>query len=133
MDQRDPREESRGHLPAVQPKSAADIEAARRERLALVQRLTHGDEGVGGLGEQVKPAEKKKKRTRGEGGMEEEEEVDDDDEEMRRVMGFSGFDTTRGKHVDGNDAGAVSKHKARKYRQYMNRKGGFNRPLDKID
>ena len=133
MDQRDPREESRGHLPAMQPKSATDIEAARRERLALVQRLTHGDEGVGGLGEQVKTAEKKKKRTRGEGGMEEEEEVDDDDEEMHRVMGFSGFDTTRGKHVDGNDAGAVSKHKARKYRQYMNRKGGFNRPLDKID
>jgi U4/U6.U5 tri-snRNP-associated protein 3 len=96
--------------------------------------LTHGDGGEGEAGEQVKPAkeeEKKKKRTRVEG--EEEEDDDDDDEEMRRVMGFSGFDTTRGKHVDGNDAGAVSKHKARKYRQYMNRKGGFNRPLDKID
>jgi U4/U6.U5 tri-snRNP-associated protein 3 len=42
----------------------------------------------------------------------------------------------KGKPVEDNHVGAgtgaVSKHKARKYRQYMNRKGGFNRPLDKV-
>lgn len=35
-----------------------------------------------------------------------------------------------GKKVDGNNAGAVHVIMKRKYRQYMNRKGGFNRPLD---
>ncbi len=32
----------------------------------------------------------------------------------------------------GADASAVDVKKKRKYRQYMNRRGGFNRPLDKI-
>ncbi|GJQ14998.1 hypothetical protein GpartN1_g6789.t1 [Galdieria partita] len=42
------------------------------------------------------------------------------------------FDTTKGKHVQGNDVGAANiKHK-RVYRQYMNRPGGFNRPLDPV-
>jgi len=45
-------------------------------------------------------------------------------------MGFSGFDTTKGKKVKGNDVGDVHVIVKRKYRQYMNRKGGFNRPLD---
>ncbi|KAB7506402.1 U4/U6.U5 small nuclear ribonucleoprotein [Armadillidium nasatum] len=34
------------------------------------------------------------------------------------------------KKVEGNDVGAVHVIMKRKYRQYMNRKGGFNRPLD---
>ncbi|GJD11364.1 U4/U6.U5 small nuclear ribonucleoprotein 27 kDa protein [Galdieria sulphuraria] len=42
------------------------------------------------------------------------------------------FDTTKGKQVQGNDVGAANiKHK-RVYRQYMNRPGGFNRPLDSV-
>lgn len=45
-------------------------------------------------------------------------------------MGFCNFDTTKGKKVDNNDAGVVHVILKRKYRQYMNRKGGFNRPLD---
>jgi len=53
---------------------------------------------------------------------------------MMKMMGFSGFSTTKGKPVAGNAtgdaAGAVHKVVKRKYRQYMNRKGGFNRPLD---
>ncbi len=61
----------------------------------------------------------------------------DEEEQMRRMLGFSGeFASTNGKEVEDNQnsaaRGAVSKKKARKYRQYMNRKGGFNRPLDKI-
>ncbi|XP_037092153.1 U4/U6.U5 small nuclear ribonucleoprotein 27 kDa protein-like, partial [Pollicipes pollicipes] len=50
--------------------------------------------------------------------------------EMMKVMGFGGFDTTKGKKVDGNNQGAVHVVLKRRYRQYMNRKGGFNRPLD---
>ncbi len=51
--------------------------------------------------------------------------------EMMKMMGFSGFETTKGKHVEGSaNASAVNIQQKRKYRQYMNRKGGFNRPLD---
>ncbi|KAK0094263.1 hypothetical protein PV326_011410, partial [Microctonus aethiopoides] len=53
-----------------------------------------------------------------------------EEQDMMRMMGFCGFDTTKGKKVDGNDVGAVHVILKRKYRQYMNRKGGFNRPLD---
>jgi len=56
-----------------------------------------------------------------------EEEID-----MMRIMGFKGFDTTKGKKVKGNDVGSVHVVVKRKYRQYMNRKGGFNRPLDYV-
>lgn len=61
----------------------------------------------------------------------EEEIVEQEDEatvEMKRIMGFSGFDTTTGKKH--GDVGQVYKQKKTKYRQYMNRPGGFNRPLD---
>lgn len=50
--------------------------------------------------------------------------------EMIKIMGFGNFDTTKGKHVHANNAAAVNIIHKRKYRQYMNRKGGFNRPLD---
>lgn len=53
-----------------------------------------------------------------------------DEIDMMKVMGFSTFDTTKGKKVSGNDVGDVHVVTKRKYRQYMNRKGGFNRPLD---
>lgn len=46
-------------------------------------------------------------------------------------MGFGGFGTTQGKeHVQ--EIEGVATKQERHYRQYMNRKGGFNRPLDKI-
>jgi len=64
---------------------------------------------------------------------------DDDDDElvveddglaaMQAMMGFGGFDTTKGKKIKGNNLGAVHKEKKTEYRQYMNRVGGFNRPL----
>lgn len=53
--------------------------------------------------------------------------------EMLKVMGFGAFDTSKGKKMDGSvNAYAVNVQQKRKYRQYMNRKGGFNRPLDFI-
>lgn len=53
-----------------------------------------------------------------------------EEQEMLKTMGFCGFDTTKGKKVEGNNVGDVHVILKRKYRQYMNRKGGFNRPLD---
>jgi U4/U6.U5 tri-snRNP-associated protein 3 len=68
----------------------------------------------------------------------EELEEMDEEEQMRALLGFtSGFGSTKGQKVEDNHTtsakGAASKNKARKYRQYMNRKHGFNRPLDKMD
>ncbi|VDM39047.1 unnamed protein product [Toxocara canis] len=54
------------------------------------------------------------------------------DKEMAKLMGFVGFNTTKNKKVAGNSDGAVQINKPRRYRQYMNRKGGFNRPLDYV-
>ncbi|KAM8759672.1 U4/U6.U5 small nuclear ribonucleoprotein 27 kDa protein [Acanthopagrus latus] len=53
--------------------------------------------------------------------------------EMMKLMGFGSFDSTKGRKADGAaNAHAVNVTMKRKYRQYMNRKGGFNRPLDFI-
>ena len=62
----------------------------------------------------------------------------DEEEQMKLMLGFSeGFGSTKGQKVEDNHKssakGVVAKNKARKYRQYMNRKNGFNRPLDKMD
>ncbi|KAK4127672.1 hypothetical protein N657DRAFT_687900 [Parathielavia appendiculata] len=65
--------------------------------------------------------------------MDEDEEdvfVEDDGlNDMAAMMGFGGFGTTKGKKVLGNNVGAARKEKKTEYRQYMNRVGGFNRPL----
>ena len=56
----------------------------------------------------------------------------DEEQAMMALMGFGGFDSTKGKHVEGADAGAANIKLKRVYRQYMNRQGGFNRPLDSV-
>ena len=57
-------------------------------------------------------------------------EEEDSEAEMARVMGFKGFRSTKNTKVPGNDKNyAVFKTKKAEYRQYMNRVGGFNRPL----
>lgn len=66
--------------------------------------------------------------------MDEDEEDDvvvEDDGlgDMASMMGFGGFGTTKNQKVRGNNVGAVRKEKKTEYRQYMNRVGGFNRPL----
>ncbi|KAJ9142548.1 hypothetical protein NKR19_g7188 [Coniochaeta hoffmannii] len=53
-------------------------------------------------------------------------------DDMQAMMGFGSFGTTKGKKIPGNNVGAVRKEKKTEYRQYMNRVGGFNRPLDQI-
>ncbi|KAI1375239.1 hypothetical protein F4677DRAFT_423627 [Hypoxylon crocopeplum] len=66
-----------------------------------------------------------------EDGDEDDVVVEEDDglSAMQAMMGFGGFGTTKGTHVPGNKAGGVRKEKKTEYRQYMNRVGGFNRPL----
>ncbi|RPB09394.1 DUF1777-domain-containing protein [Morchella conica CCBAS932] len=51
------------------------------------------------------------------------------DAQMKAMLGIAGFGTTKQKKVKGNDVGAISKNTTVKYRQYMNRPGGFNRAL----
>ncbi|BFZ01183.1 hypothetical protein BsWGS_04219 [Bradybaena similaris] len=58
------------------------------------------------------------------------EGLDEEQMEIMKKMGFATFDSTKGKKVDGNDMSAVNLQRKRRYRQYMNRRGGFNRPLD---
>ncbi|KAF4608353.1 hypothetical protein EYR40_000697 [Pleurotus pulmonarius] len=60
----------------------------------------------------------------------EAEDVEQDDSAMMAMMGLSGFGTT--KAFEGNQEGGADIKKIRTWRQYMNRRGGFNRPLDKI-
>lgn len=53
-----------------------------------------------------------------------------DDSTLLKVMGFAKFRSTQNTKVPGNDKlYAVRKEKTTEYRQYMNRHGGFNRPL----
>ena len=58
-----------------------------------------------------------------------EEDSDPEVAQMRALMGFAGFKSTKNTKVPGNNVGAVRKEKKTEYRQYMNRVGGFNRPL----
>lgn len=55
-------------------------------------------------------------------------------EQMMEIVGFTRFGSTKGKKVssnfDGAARGAAHKPLQREYRQYMHRKGGFNRELD---
>ena len=61
-----------------------------------------------------------------------EDAEDEEARQMAAMMGFSTFDSTAGKDVGDPRCKleAVKKRAPRKYRQYMNRRGGFNRPLD---
>ncbi|KAJ1718104.1 U4/U6.U5 small nuclear ribonucleoprotein, partial [Coemansia biformis] len=54
-----------------------------------------------------------------------------EEEQMMALMGFGGFDSTKDRPVAGNKVGAANVKKQQKFRQYKNRKGGFNRLLDK--
>lgn len=73
----------------------------------------------------------KAKKARSPEPVEDEDIVIEDDgmAAMQAMMGFGGFATTHNKKIPGNDVSAVRKEKKTEYRQYMNRVGGFNRPL----
>ncbi|KAL7526972.1 hypothetical protein ACHAXR_001736 [Thalassiosira sp. AJA248-18] len=98
---------------------------------------TNGD----GVAKRRIPEQRSRGKSGGEDNDDDEEansgDDDDNEEQMMQMIGFGGFGTTKGKAVADNQSsaarGAASKNKGRKYRQYMNRKGGFNRPLDKMN
>jgi U4/U6.U5 tri-snRNP-associated protein 3 len=56
-----------------------------------------------------------------------------EDEKLAQLLGFGGFASTKGQLVESNVStaarGGRAPRQARKYRQYMNRKGGFNQNL----
>ncbi len=56
-------------------------------------------------------------------------------QQMKELLGFTGFGSTKNRKVESNftgaACGAVFKPLRREYRQYMHRKGGFNKSLDK--
>jgi U4/U6.U5 tri-snRNP-associated protein 3 len=58
------------------------------------------------------------------------EGMDDETWEMQKVMGFAGFKSTKNTKVPGNSKNfGIRQDKTMAARQYMNRQGGFNRPL----
>lgn len=62
-----------------------------------------------------------------------EEEVDLTEEQlMSKLMGVTDFDSTKGKDHSTSDLSGANKKTKRRYRQYMNRRGGFNRPLSPV-
>lgn len=66
------------------------------------------------------------------GGVTFDAELTAEELRMMQAMGIPfTFDTTQGKHIedDSANAGAVKIKSKRSARQYMNRRGGFNRPL----
>lgn len=63
------------------------------------------------------------------GARDADEDEDSEDALLRKMMGFSTFKTTQNKKIPGNNVYGIRKEKAAQYRQYMNRTGGFNRPL----
>jgi U4/U6.U5 tri-snRNP-associated protein 3 len=133
-----------GGQSSSQPPQSRDYASEREERMARLRQqlkeddddLAAMDQGGGGGGDfagqtHPKPQEEIIKVNQ------EELEGMDEDEQMKRLLGFDGFGSTKGKAVEDNHAsaarGVAAKNKARKYRQYMNRKNGFNRPLEKMN
>jgi hypothetical protein len=119
------------------------MEAERRDRMARL-RADHDEDDVD---DEARPDRRHGNRQKSSQGTQQkplqppfgtndDDDQDEDAERMAKLMGFSGFNTTKGQAVLDNATsaakGAATKNKARKYRQYMNRKGGFNRALDKM-
>jgi U4/U6.U5 tri-snRNP-associated protein 3 len=129
---------SRTSTPPTGPKSKANPEFGAARGLSREQDQAYDQMDMDGH-----DAERSQSRSAGiaiksRDVIEEPETYDDDVEvveeddglaAMQAMMGFGGFGTTKQKKVPGNDVSAVRKEKKTEYRQYMNRVGGFNRPL----
>lgn len=131
------RERSRSRSPDAEK---GRLEQERRARMARLRAENEEEERRLAALELQDANEEKKPQPKEQFVRVDEEELKDlgEEEQMKRLIGFSGgFASTKGKEVEDNSKsaakGAAAKNKARKYRQYMNRKGGFNRPLDKMD
>ncbi|GHJ89979.1 hypothetical protein NliqN6_6381 [Naganishia liquefaciens] len=115
------------------------IEEGRRQReLERAMRAQNEQEGEPSRSVTRSPEPYRRPRNRdgehidpdAEGGDGEDEE--DEEAAAMAAMGFGGFGSTKGKHREGNAEGGANIKKERTWRQYMNRRGGFNRPLDPV-
>lgn len=106
------------------------------ETLAALDQHQAGKEQTGGGADRRARDKKQPQETIIEVRPEELEGLDEE-EQMQKLLGFDGFGSTKGQVVEDNQStaarGGAAKNKARKYRQYMNRKNGFNRPLEKMN
>ena len=155
-DRRDDRRRSRSPAPPRGPRGSRETRQrspprAPRQRSRSRERRHERDERNGRQGttsrreEAGRDRKSDKKRTNGvQNGeaeaMDVEPEIDPETQPweymaaqktaVARMMGFGDFRSTKNTKVPGNDKlFAVSKYKKTEYRQYMNRTGGFNRPL----
>lgn len=134
------RDRSRSRSPDSSKDNKDRLEQERRERMAKLRAENEQEERR--LVEVTEPQDPKEKRAepKSEFVTVDDQELEglDEEEQMKRLLGFSGgFASTKGEVVEDNASsaarGVAGKNKARKYRQYMNRVGGFNRPLDKMN
>ncbi|KAI7968742.1 hypothetical protein EIK77_005758 [Talaromyces pinophilus] len=116
---RSPRNGARSRdYPARDSKS--DYKDGKRDgRSRPDQRHTNGAPKKGTKDEEIEDADM----------MSDIEDTDDIEAMMRKAVGFTRFRSTKNTKVPGNDIYGVRKEKKTEYRQYMNRVGGFNRPL----
>eukprot|EP00545_Synedropsis_sp_CCMP1620_P012851 CAMPEP_0119014294 /NCGR_PEP_ID=MMETSP1176-20130426/9476_1 /TAXON_ID=265551 /ORGANISM="Synedropsis recta cf, Strain CCMP1620" /LENGTH=162 /DNA_ID=CAMNT_0006967449 /DNA_START=19 /DNA_END=504 /DNA_ORIENTATION=+ len=137
------RSRSRSRSPAKTDEGKGRFEKDRMTRMARLRAENYDEERRLAIMDR-KEEEKDEAQRRARKAKEQFVQVDqqeleglDEDEQMKRLLGFSGFASTKGSEVEDNKnsaaKGTSTKNKARKYRQYMNRKGGFSRPLDKMD
>mmetsp|Transcript_734 Transcript_734/g.1536 ORF Transcript_734/g.1536 Transcript_734/m.1536 type:complete len:150 (-) Transcript_734:242-691(-) len=121
-------------------KDTKDAKAGRKEK-----RSRSRGGGGGAKARRGRSASKSEPRRRGRSESSSSGRSSDDEEDMKefllstdmpedqmmvKMMGFSAFDSTKGKDHSASDLGDVKRATKRQYRQYMNRRGGFNRPLD---
>ncbi|WVO21650.1 uncharacterized protein IAS62_002960 [Cryptococcus decagattii] len=102
-------------------------EGRRRREEERAMGVMYNEEG------RIDPREEEREREERKREQESEEpDADDPEAQMAAMMGFGGFNSTKKKGIGQNVEGDASVHKQRTWRQYMNRRGGFNRPLDKV-
>ena len=129
------------------PSKSTDFELERQKRMErLREELKKEDENMSaldksdfsedGIHRRSDRQELKPQETIIEVNQEDLEGLDEEDQ-LRRLMGIESFGSTKGAKVEDNQnsaaRGVAAKNKARQYRQYMNRKNGFNRPLEKMN
>ena len=140
----------RGVIETTTIKSRDEFERERQIRMAALRAETEEDEHqatdqnptVSQPPDSTTASTKKKRRHRSGDDLQQEEEEDEEEEDdnakmMQELFGIRQFGSSKNTKVATNHTsaavGTIAKHlKPRKYRQYMNRKNGFNRPLDNI-
>lgn len=101
----------------------------RRRSISPRRRSRSRSPNASGSGERPPPKKEERKKL----DAETLQNMSEEDQEMYKIMGFVNFDSTKGKKTeDSTNAADAQILEKRKYRQYMNRRGGFNRPLDFI-